>query len=140
MKSAKANSHLTGDLMKPKDLTSTRFSALCEDSGPSAHVDSDLGVLFRAYRGLRSRRCITNVTRGKQKEKCILIFIRPLQMRTTATYRTSVLIDHRESIVSKTETPLFISLALHPAKPSVNAGFCSYFVTYLDIGTTSNPS
>src|SRR5260370_42048253 len=47
---------------------------------------------------------------------------------------------HRESTASKTDTPLFISLALHPAKPSVNAGFCSYLLTYEDIGTTSNPS
>ena len=26
---------------------------------------------------------------------------------------------HRESTASKTDTPLFISLALHPAKPSI---------------------
>src|SRR5882724_10710057 len=30
---------------------------------------------------------------------------------------------HRERIASKTETPLFISLALHPAKPSNSAGY-----------------
>src|SRR5215475_6326998 len=47
---------------------------------------------------------------------------------------------HRESTASKTDTPLFISLALHPAKPSVNAGFCSYLMTYEESGTTSNPS
>src|SRR5258708_12481744 len=47
---------------------------------------------------------------------------------------------HRESTASKTDTPLFISLALHPAKPSINAGFCSYLLTYEEIGTTSNPS
>src|SRR2546428_11963556 len=47
---------------------------------------------------------------------------------------------HRESTPSKTDTPLFISLALHPAKPSINAGFCSYLLTYEEIGTTSNPS
>src|SRR5215813_1968331 len=47
---------------------------------------------------------------------------------------------HRESTASKTDTPLFISLALHPAKPSVNAGFCSYLLTYEDSGTTSNPT
>src|SRR5215469_4843895 len=47
---------------------------------------------------------------------------------------------HRESTASKTDTPLFISLALHPAKPSDNAGFCSYLLTYEEIGTTSNPS
>jgi hypothetical protein len=29
---------------------------------------------------------------------------------------------HRESTASKTDTPLFISLALHPAKPSINCG------------------
>ena len=32
-----------------------------------------------------------------------------------------------------------LSLALHPAKPSINAGFCSYLLTYEEIGTTSNP-
>src|SRR3954451_1757169 len=47
---------------------------------------------------------------------------------------------HGESTASKTDTPLFISLALHPAKPSNNAGFCSYLLTYEEIGTTSNPS
>src|SRR6266404_2385056 len=47
---------------------------------------------------------------------------------------------HRESTASKTDTPLFISLALHAAKPSINAGFCSYLLTYEEIGTTSNPS
>src|ERR1700739_629047 len=47
---------------------------------------------------------------------------------------------HRESIASKTDTPLFISLALHPAKPSINAGFCSYMLTNEEIGTTFNPS
>src|SRR5215813_10891642 len=47
---------------------------------------------------------------------------------------------HRESIASKTDTPLLISLALHPAKPSSNAGFCSYLLTYEEIGTTSKPS
>src|ERR1700751_5657434 len=47
---------------------------------------------------------------------------------------------HRESTTSKTDTPLFISLSLHPAKPSINAGFCSYLLTYEEIGTTSNPS
>src|ERR1700751_1544966 len=47
---------------------------------------------------------------------------------------------HRESTASKTDTPLFISLSLHPAKPSINAGFCSYLLTYEEIGTTSNPS
>lgn len=46
---------------------------------------------------------------------------------------------HRESATSKTDTPLFISLALHAAKPSINAGFCSYLLTYEEIGTTSNP-
>src|SRR6202000_1960568 len=46
---------------------------------------------------------------------------------------------HRESIASNTDTPLFISLALHPANPSSNAGFCSYLLTYDEIGTTSRP-
>src|SRR5258708_2514618 len=45
---------------------------------------------------------------------------------------------HRESTASKTDTPLFISLALHPAKPSINARFFSYLLTYQEIGTTSN--
>src|SRR5712672_1963772 len=47
---------------------------------------------------------------------------------------------HRESIASKTDTPLFISLALHPAKPSINAGFCSYLMTHEEIGYTSSPT
>src|ERR1700739_2732628 len=47
---------------------------------------------------------------------------------------------HRESTASKTDTPLFISLALHPAKPRNNAGFCSYLLTNREIGVTSNPS
>src|ERR1700730_9466317 len=47
---------------------------------------------------------------------------------------------YRDSTASKTDTPLFISLALHPAKPSINAGFCSYLLTYEEIGITSNPS
>src|ERR1700738_1994854 len=47
---------------------------------------------------------------------------------------------HRERATSKTDTPLLISLALHPAKPSINAGFCSYFLTHEEIGNTSNPN
>src|SRR5258708_8164875 len=47
---------------------------------------------------------------------------------------------HRESTASKTDTPLFISLSLHPAKPRNNAGFCSYLLTNEEIETTSNPS
>ena len=56
------------------------------------------------------------------------------------TFVASVGTTHRESIASKTDTPLFISFALHPAKPSINAGFCSYLLTNEEIGTTSNPS
>src|SRR5437868_15165411 len=47
---------------------------------------------------------------------------------------------HRESTASRTDTPLFISLALHPAKPRNSAGFCSYLLTNEEIGTTSNPT
>jgi hypothetical protein len=47
---------------------------------------------------------------------------------------------HRESTASKTDTPLFISLALHPATPRNHAGFCSYLLTNEEIGTTCNPS
>src|SRR5438094_9703824 len=47
---------------------------------------------------------------------------------------------HPESTASKTDTPLFISFSLHSAKPSINAGFCTYLLTYDDIGATSNRS
>jgi len=86
--------------------------------GQSGNSDSSAGCLMQSF----AETALCTILGGDERA---IHLERPL-VRT-----------YRESTASKTDTPLFISLALHPAKPSINAGFCSYLMTYEEIGTTS---
>jgi len=56
------------------------------------------------------------------------------------TFGASVGTDlSREHSFQNRHAPLYLSF-ITPCEASINAGFCSYLLTYEEIGTTSNPS